>query len=106
MLLGDGYCHDVTNNAECDFDGGDCCDYEWKIKKDHCSECACHIEETCTSVVGHPLVGDGVCNDHTNIEACMYDGIDCCEIDFGETVEDPITTYCTECLCHGTDQVR
>ena len=24
-LVGDGYCQDLTNTAECNFDGGDCC---------------------------------------------------------------------------------
>ena len=26
----------------------------------------------------HPLVGDGICNDETNIQECDYDGFDCC----------------------------
>ena len=25
-LVGNGFCFDATNNANCDFDGGDCCD--------------------------------------------------------------------------------
>ena len=23
--MGDGYCDDLTNNKECNYDGGDCC---------------------------------------------------------------------------------
>ena len=97
VLLGDGYCHDITNTAECDYDGGDCCDYEWNIKRDYCSECTCHIIETCTSERGHPLAGDGFCNDETNIETCIFDGMDCC----GNFYEDAIKTHCTECKCQG-----
>ena len=107
VLLGDGYCHDITNTAECDYDGGDCCDYEWKIKRDYCSECTCHINETCTSEGGHPLAGDGFCNDETNIETCMFDGMDCSRGDNEDLLnhirdyEDARTTYCTECLYQG-----
>ena len=25
MKVGDGVCNDETNNAECNYDGGDCC---------------------------------------------------------------------------------
>ena len=24
-LIGDGFCNDETNNADCNYDGGDCC---------------------------------------------------------------------------------
>ena len=40
QIVGDGYCHDKTNNAECNFDGGDCC-LSCKITT-FCSECVCH----------------------------------------------------------------
>ena len=52
-LVGDGYCQDETNNADCKYDGGDCC---WNSD----------------------LVANGYCNDETNNAACMYDGGDCC----------------------------
>ena len=50
--IGDGECDDATNNAECNYDGGDCCDDEW--------------------------IGDGECDDATNNVECGYDGGDCC----------------------------
>ena len=42
-----------------------------------CSECECHLIETCAAGY-HPLVGNGFCNDDTNIAECDYDGGDCC----------------------------
>ena len=41
--IGDGECDDLTNNAECNWDGGDCCpdqnpNPDWD---DKCSECLC-----------------------------------------------------------------
>jgi hypothetical protein len=52
-LVGNGFCNDDTNIAECDYDGGDCCP-------------------------NSKLVGDGICNDETNNVECNYDGGDCC----------------------------
>ena len=40
------------------------------------------------------LVGNGFCNDETNIAACNFDGGDCC----GSCV---ITEYCSNCDCLG-----
>ena len=40
------------------------------------------------------MVGNGFCNDETNIEACNYDSGDCC----GSCV---LTQYCSNCDCHG-----
>ena len=45
----------------------------------------------CDNVV---LVGNGFCNDETNIAACNYDGGDCC----GSCVT---TEYCSNCDCLG-----
>ena len=44
---------------------------------DSCSDCSCHFLETCAAGY-HPLVGNGFCNDDTNIGECDYDGGDCC----------------------------
>ena len=41
-LLGNGVCNDETNNAECNFDGGDCCGE--CINTTNCSQCVCHAE--------------------------------------------------------------
>lgn len=37
-LVGDGLCHDEINNADCNYDGGDCC---VNVNTDQCSECKC-----------------------------------------------------------------
>ncbi len=37
-------------------------------------------------------VGDGFCDDLTNIEACVFDDGDCCKPDRN-------TEYCEECIC-------
>jgi len=39
--IGDGYCDDDNNNADCGFDGGDCCDNEMSGWDNYCSDCAC-----------------------------------------------------------------
>ena len=40
--IGDGYCDDINNNAECSFDGGDCCGCI--VNTEYCNECQC-LEE-------------------------------------------------------------
>ena len=40
--VGDGYCDDVTNNNECNYDGGDCC--LDTVNTQYCTECICHDE--------------------------------------------------------------
>ena len=37
--VGDGYCDDVTNIIECNYDGGDCC--LDPVNTQYCSECQC-----------------------------------------------------------------
>ena len=88
-LIGNGYCNDETNDAENNYDGGDCCGYN--VNKEYCIVCECHIEGTCLARA-HPLVRDRYCNDETNIAVCGYDGGDCC----GSCV---IKKYCSECAC-------
>ena len=75
-LVANGFCNDDTNNAECDYDGGDCCGYN--ITSEHCTECKCFHLEICLAGVTHVFVGDGVCNVELNIAECNYDGGDCC----------------------------
>ena len=43
-LIGNGYCNDETNNADCLYDGGDCCGSS--VITDHCTECACEGDST------------------------------------------------------------
>ena len=90
-FVGDGVCNDETNIAGCNFDGGDCCGYN--ITSEHCTDCTCFKLETCLAGVIHAFVGDGVCNDETNIAECDYDGGDCC----GYTVN---TDFCFDCKCY------
>ena len=74
-LVGDGLCNDETNNADCNFDGGDCC--VENANKNSCSTCECHVLETCAAGY-HPLVGNGFCDNETTIAECEYDRGDCC----------------------------
>ena len=38
-------------------------------------------------------IGDGLCDDKTNIEECQYDGNDCC-------LEEISGRFCELCFCH------
>ena len=87
-LVGNGFCNDETNNAECNYDDGDCCG---NVNTDYCLDCACYNQQTCEGG-DHPLVGNGYCNDQTNTFDCNYDGGDCC----GTCIN---FEYCTECQC-------
>ena len=42
-MVGNNECNDETNNEACEYDGGDCCGS--CVNKDHCSHCACLVEE-------------------------------------------------------------
>ena len=74
--VGDGFCNDITNNEECNFDGGDCCLSD--VATDYCIDCTCHLIETCAAGFFPPSVGNGFCDDDTNILECNFDGGDCC----------------------------
>ena len=87
-MVSNGFCNDETNNPDCNYDGGDCCIVNANIIS--CFECVCHLIEMCT-VGYHPLVGNGLCNDATNVAGC-YDGGECCEYDSNYDL-------CTDCLC-------
>ena len=91
-LVANGYCNDETNNAGCNFDGGDCC--LSNVNRDHCSDCTCYLQETCVAGFPPPSIGDGFCNDEFNTVHCYYDGLDCCR--------SPVNTeLCSNCTCHG-----
>ena len=103
-MVGDGFCNDEANNAECNYDGGDCC---VNVNTTFCSECTCHYQENCAaglilSCLYHerclagfipPMVGDGICNDETNHQDCNYDGGDCC-------LSSSNLNECSECICY------
>jgi len=56
-LVGDGYCDEGCNTAECNYDNGDC-----------------HL---CASGCANAWLGNGYCNPECNTYACNYDGGDC-----------------------------
>ena len=94
--IGDGYCNDETNNADCNYDDGDCCGS--CVNKEYCSECSCLSEVTVTGQL-NPLIGNGFCNPEINNAECMFDGLDCCGSDVN-------LIFCTEqndseCSCYG-----
>ena len=91
-LIGDGHCNDETNNADCEYDDGDCC--KNNVNSEHCTECICYHQESCAAGVNHEWVGNGYCNDETNNADCNYDGGDCC----GNCVN---VDHCSECECLG-----
>ena len=98
-IVGDGYCNDEANNADCNYDSGDCC--QLNVKTDNCSACICYHHEMCVADM-HPLVGDGFCHDETNNEVCNYDGGDCC----GSCLNKDLCSIC-ECISGEiTDDVR
>ena len=109
MYVGDGYCDDMNNHVNCDYDGGDCC--LTPIKTDYCSECICHQNNSTitttalslgTTTLGdcvNALIGDGFCDDVNNQELCSYDGDDCC-------LEPVQALYCDVCICHETGLVH
>merc|ERR1712062_806546 len=103
---GDNFCDDENNNAECAFDGGDCCGDD--VNTQYCSACECLEGTTAapttttaapppsteepTACEFPPWVGDNFCDDGNNTPGCDYDGGDCC----GDDVN---TTYCSLCEC-------
>ena len=52
------------------------------------------IEETTTEEMCPAAdIGDGYCDDSTNIKECNYDGGDCCNVNSWYL-------YCKDCICH------
>ena len=51
----------------------------------------CEVEANDTA-----LIGNGFCNDITNVRSCDFDGGDCC----GENIS---TEFCEICTCHLDD---
>ena len=87
--MGNGYCQDDTNTAECNYDGGNCCGPNVNIK--NCDDCICYSHETCDGPL--ELISNGYCNDETNNAGCNFDGGDCC----GGCTN---TDQCSTCVCH------
>ena len=87
-MIGNGYCDDATNNANCNFEGGDCCGLN--TNTDYCQDCICYEDLSCNGPLD--LIGNGYCNDETNNEECNYDGGDCC----GSCAN---MEQCSDCRC-------
>ena len=62
------------------------------MNTEFCSDCACHLQQTCLAGV-HALLGDGYCHDELNNLDCDYDGGDCCLSSLN-------TEHCSDCACH------
>ena len=90
--VGDGICNAETNNADCNYDGGDCCDDIAELE-----DGSCRIIESCILGTVPLFVGDGFCNDETNVIECQYDGLDCGQCDNPYDVDN---TFCSDCKCH------
>ena len=88
-IVSDGYCDDLTNTAECNYDGGDCCGSN--VNTGFCVDCICSSHDTCDGPL--ELISDGYCNDEMNNAGCNFDGGDCCAACIN-------TDQCSECVCH------
>ena len=88
-LIGNGFCNDETNNADCQYDAGDCCGP--CPNTELCSECLCFSSLDYHGVF-NDLVGDGFCNDDKNNPDCNYDHGDCCLSNLNKK-------HCSECKC-------
>ena len=93
--VGDYICDDETNIPECNYDDGDCCARGSNADYFSCERCECiddnGIDFGCPKL---SWVGDGWCDDLTNIPECNYDDGDCCR-----KASNLMTDYCTNCEC-------
>ena len=91
--IGNGYCEDGNNKAECNFDGGDCCGS--CVNTEFCIECLCLSEQN-SSTGGQIFIGNGYCDDGLNKAECNFDVGDCCNPNAN-------TEFCTLCQCFSGD---
>jgi len=90
--IGDGYCDDRLNTAECQFDGNDCCFRNRKDWNKYCKECKCQAGTSgCKKSTWY---FDKWCDDMNNTPECHYDGGDCCV-----QRRSDYKKYCTICEC-------
>jgi hypothetical protein len=94
--IGDGFCHDELNIADCNYDGGDCCHSKTLI--DVCTDCTCHNDTLIVVnkvIKGCPVHENNIinwqCDDDLNIPECNYDNQECC----GSVS----LSSCSECQC-------
>ena len=55
LYVGNGYCDDGLNTAECNFDAGDCCDPSGN--KDYCTICQCLSGSSSQTSTGTTISG-------------------------------------------------
>ena len=97
-MVGNGQCNSYTLNANCDYDGGDCDGKNYFLAL--ISNILLMKSSSFTKILGCDIhfIGDGYCDDETNIGECDYDGWDCCATDGPELQ----FVYCVECECKGS----
>lgn len=85
QLVGDQFCDDEANTAECQFDSGDCCDYLNDFSL--CQDCICYSQSYANdtkcldSLIYDPktwYLGDGKCQLELNHIEHFFDAGDCC----------------------------
>ena len=62
LYVGNGFCDDGLNTAECNFDAGDCCNPS--ANKDYCTYCQClsgHDETASSSQTSTGATISGIC---------------------------------------------
>ena len=100
--IGDGYCDDFNNKAECKYDYADCCDNTspgWDKYCDDCENCLMWSSALHPTQCIESWKGDTFCDDFNNKVGCNYDGGDCC-LDPKPADSDK---YCVECNCIDPD---
>ena len=74
--IGDSFCDDITNNEECEWDGGDCCGDN--VNTDYCTLCLCldtiHSTSTTTTTTLSSSANNISQSDATN--KCVYSAFD------------------------------
>lgn len=94
-----GFCDDESNNINCNFDNGECC--QELVKTDFCVDCFCHEDNSTHEGVKiyekidcfPDLKSDGICDDKNNHKNCDFDGGDCC-------LDVIYRDRCLLCFCH------
>ena len=88
--MGDGFCDNILNNEDCEYDGGDCCEctcvdgpiYTCGFYGLRCEDPTCldpNLLAEFPDCGGNLLrVDNGACDAYNNNEECGYDGGDCC----------------------------
>ena len=90
---GDGYCDDINNIVECNFDGGDCCGPN--VNTAYCNQCQCLTGDnsqlchstnpdiwSCCSSQNPCEVDEGDCDLDNHCLGNLFCGVDNCPNDF------------------------